>query len=86
MSDGDNATPDQSGAPGDDDRTVRIQQGGSGRAPWERAHVPSEPTGTHSEGVAVADLIAKGTGSPTGKPPTRPRGDRAPGGARAPAP
>ena len=71
MSDGDNATPDQSGAPEGDDRTVRIPQANSGKAPWERAHTPSQPTGTHSEGVAVADLIAKITGSPTVNPVTR---------------
>ena len=71
MSDGDNATPDQGGTPTGDDRTVRIPQANPGRAPWERAHVPSQPTGTHSEGVAVADLIAKVTGSATVNPVTR---------------
>lgn len=71
MSDGDNATPDQSGAPEGEDRTVRLPRANSGRAPWERSPEPSEPTGTHSEGVAVADLIAKITGSSTVNPVTR---------------
>ena len=71
MSDGQNGTPDQGGAPAQrgDGRTARPSQPASARAPWERvpavpispvaALLPSgPPTGNHSEGVAVADLIA----------------------------
>jgi LCP family protein required for cell wall assembly len=69
MSDGDNATPDQSGTT--DGRRVPPPQPNSGRAPWERTPAPSGPTGTHSEGVSVADLIAKITGSQQINPVTR---------------
>ena len=62
MSDGGNATPDQSD-PGD------RQTNRSGRAPWERAG--ARPSGTHSEGVSVADLIARVTGSSQVNPVTR---------------
>lgn len=73
MSDGENATPDQSGVPGPrgDGRTPYPA---SARPPWER--VPSggrkrgDP-GNHTEGVAVADLIAKVTGDRTVNPVTR---------------
>lgn len=71
MSDGDNATPDQSGAPEGEDRTVRLPRSTAGRAPWERSPEPSESSGMHSEGVSVADLIAKITGSSTVNPVTR---------------
>jgi len=60
MSDGENATPGHGGSVGP---TNRPEHPRSGRAPWERVPAASEPTGTHSEGVAVADLIAKVTGS-----------------------
>ncbi len=74
MSDGDSATPGRSGAPGDRPGSPG-PHANPGRAPWERVHTPSQPTGTHSEGVAVADLIAKVTGAPakiTGDPAARP--------------
>lgn len=60
MSDGENATPGPDRAP--EPRTNR------GSAPWER--VPA-PTGSHSEGVSVADLIARLTGSQQVNPVTR---------------
>jgi len=69
MSDGENATPgqgDRSGGPGDGQKPRP-----SGRAPWERAPAPSGPSGNHSEGIAVADLIAKLTGSQRVNPVTR---------------
>jgi LCP family protein required for cell wall assembly len=81
MSDGENATPDQSGTPGPgaDERTLRPA---SSRAPWERipampdsrvAALPRSdpPPGNHSEGVAVADLIARVTGGQGINPMTR---------------
>jgi LCP family protein required for cell wall assembly len=84
MSDGDNATPDQSGAPDQrgDEWTVRSSHPASARAPWERVpirgqersdpgHESSSPPGNHSEGVAVADLIAKVTGTRAVNPVTR---------------
>ncbi|MFM9034087.1 MAG: LCP family protein [Mycobacterium sp.] len=61
MSDGGDATPDRDG---DEDRQ-------RGRAPWERTRARSRPTGTHSEGIAVADLIARVTGSSRVSPVTR---------------
>ena len=64
MSDGENATPDPHVAP--EPRASRPSQGS---APWER--VPATPAGNHSEGVAVADLIAKLTGSQQINPVTR---------------
>lgn len=68
MSDGDNATPGQGrGADGQPDRAPHPT---SGRAPWERAPAPGQG-GTHSEGVSVAELIAKVTGSTTINPVTR---------------
>ena len=72
MSDGENATPDRSGAPNprSDERTVGSSHPASARAPWERAPIPPPP-GNHSEGVAVADLIAKVTGSVGPHPMTR---------------
>ncbi len=86
MSDGDNATPgppDPTG--GDDNRWLtRGQRRAPGAAPWERAEFPrrstqsepsepteTEPTGNHTDGVTVADLIAKLHGD-TAVPP-RPR-------------
>ncbi len=76
MSDGDNATPGQGGTP--DERP----HAASMRAPWERVPavpisrfaplLPSGPSpGNHSEGVAVADLIARVTGSQRVTPVTR---------------
>ena len=71
MSDGDNAAPGQGGGPGDRGPMNRGPQPNSGRAPWERGTPASESGGTHSEGVAVADLIAKVTGSSRVNPVTR---------------
>lgn len=70
MSDGDSATPGQGGNPG--------YAGPPGRAPWERVPAPRPSTGTHTEGVAVADLIAKVTGSNKVNPVTRRSVDVAP--------
>ena len=86
MSDGDNATPGQDSAPGKSG-DLRPMRGYPARAPWERVPpqpavpqppgsprdpTPSQPnTGSHSEGVAVAELIAKVTGAATIRPNTR---------------
>ncbi|MDH6198827.1 LCP family protein required for cell wall assembly [Mycobacterium frederiksbergense] len=84
MSDGDNATPgrrhryleDQS----DNQWITRSPQPLPGAAPWERQDRPlpddpntDEPTGSHADGVTVADLIAKIAG--TGFTPNRHRLD-----------
>ena len=73
MGDGDNATPDRprasdlNGAP---QWLTRSPRPSRAAAPWERnagldpdADGSSPPTGNHTDGVAVADLIAKITGS-----------------------
>jgi len=84
MSDGHNATPGQDGAPDEraDGQPARAYPA-SARAPWERVPVPPpgvqqpgdegpRPTsGSHTEGVAVADLIAKVTGTSEINPVTR---------------
>jgi LCP family protein required for cell wall assembly len=44
------------------------QRPASGRAPWERGQARQKPTGNHSHGVTVADLIAKVNGTPPGSP------------------
>lgn len=82
MSDGDNATPgrrhrspeEQS----DNQWLTRSPRPLPGAAPWERQDrllpddsPPDEPTGSHTDGVTVADLIAKVAG--TGFTPTRHR-------------
>lgn len=74
MSDGENATPDPgaTGTPPDSG----LRQPPVARAPWERVSVP-RPAGNHSEGVAVADLIAKLTGSTEVAPITRRRAEPA---------
>ena len=79
MSDGDNATPGQGGTPEQrgDERTARGMLPGSARAPWERVPAPAA-AGNHSEGVAVADLIAKVTGEQGVNPVTRRSVDVAP--------
>jgi LCP family protein required for cell wall assembly len=71
MSDGDNATPglpSSSGPPardGDNQWLTRTPRLSPGAAPWERSaspesqEEPAEPTGNHTDGVTVADLIAK---------------------------
>jgi LCP family protein required for cell wall assembly len=76
MSDGDNATPDlpstpgPSGPDGDNQWLTRTPRPSPGAAPWERrAGSESEdtdaakPTGNHTDGVTVADLIAKLNGA-----------------------
>ncbi|MBI3226656.1 MAG: LCP family protein [Mycolicibacterium cosmeticum] len=74
MSDGDNATPGLWGPTNSPDASRRLTRStppGPGAAPWERAQgvLPPDPrddtlfeelgTGNHTDGVAVADLIAK---------------------------
>ncbi|AEV73160.1 cell envelope-related function transcriptional attenuator common domain protein [Mycolicibacterium rhodesiae NBB3] len=74
MSDGDNATPgrhgqDGSSAPDGPSDTnkwrTRSARPAPGAAPWERAGVsdddasPASPPGNHTDGISVADLIAK---------------------------
>ncbi|WKG02668.1 LCP family protein [Mycolicibacterium sp. HK-90] len=88
MSDGDNATPGRRrrspGDSSDNQWITRSPQPLPGAAPWERqdrlppdefpdVSVPDEPTGSHADGVTVADLIAKVAG--TGFTPTRHRLD-----------
>lgn len=93
MSDGDNATPGPSDpAGGDDNRWLtRSQRRAPGAAPWERAEFPrrsaepepsdpaeAEPTGNHTDGVTVADLIAKLHGDTAVPPQPRRRRRREP--------
>lgn len=61
MSDGDNATPGQpERAPGEDNQWLtRSPRPVPGATPWERAQASSSPAGNHTDGVTVADLIAK---------------------------
>ena len=68
MSDGDNATPGRPDhARGDNDWLTRSERPAPGAAPWERAATPdtstpqtnTQDTGNHTDGVTVADLIAK---------------------------
>src|SRR6476661_6219269 len=74
MSDGDNATPGRHGQDGSSapdgplDATpwhTRSARPSPGAAPWERAGVsdddapPAAPAGNHTDGISVADLIAK---------------------------
>lgn len=77
MSDGDNATPGRR-PPGDDDHWLtRSPRPIPGAAPWERRELPRDvprpraekradkdaPTGNHADGITVADLIAKVSGT-----------------------
>ena len=67
MSDGDNATPDspapQSGSDDPNKWVTRPSRPAPAAAPWERASTPTEAsTGNHTDGVSVADLIARLTG------------------------
>ncbi|SBS72258.1 Cell envelope-related transcriptional attenuator [uncultured Mycobacterium sp.] len=85
MSDGGNATPGQHRAPGEGERVTRAPRSGAGAAPWERAPAPSRhtpdtspPSGNHTQGVTVADLIAKLSGSPPAIEPTRHRAEAPP--------
>jgi LCP family protein required for cell wall assembly len=69
MSDGDNATPGLPGPPdsgGDSPWLTRNPRPSPGAAPWERSGNPdadevdeAAQTGNHTDGVTVADLIAK---------------------------
>lgn len=86
MSDGENATPGQSDGPEGDKRVTPVPQPNSGRAPWERDYPRGTPSGTHSEGVAVADLIAKITGVQGVNPVTRRSVDVSPAGEDATVP
>jgi LCP family protein required for cell wall assembly len=82
MSDGDHATPGRRRRSPEDSSgnqwITRSREPLPGAAPWERQDAPSpdhspldEPTGSHADGVTVADLIAKVAG--TGFTPTRHR-------------
>ncbi len=67
MSDGDNATPDspapQSGSDEPNKWVTRTSRPAPAAAPWERGSIPAEAsTGNHTDGVPVADLIARLTG------------------------
>ena len=79
MSDGDNATPGRpraSDSNGSNQWLTRSPRPSRSAAPWERRSAAdseendtSAPTGSHTDGVTVADLIAKVTGSsPTDLP------------------
>lgn len=77
MSDGDNATPGDptTAGPGDHYRVTRTPPHVSPAAPWERAATSARPaadpdrSGSHTEGLSVADLIAKlGGTTPTVQP------------------
>lgn len=73
MSDGGNATPGQHRAPDGDERVSRTPRPAAGSAPWERAPAAAPPSGNHTQGVTVADLIAKVSGSRAPIEPTRRR-------------
>ena len=71
MSDGDNATPGRrrlpTGHPSDGQRITRSPRPLPAAAPWERQDsADAEPTGSHSDGITVADLIAKVGATSTG--------------------
>ncbi|MEO3758160.1 LCP family protein [Mycobacterium sp. B14F4] len=80
MSDGDNATPESAGSSGaaDNKWLTRSQRPSPGAAPWERKPSPdseeadtettTDRPGNHTDGVTVADLIAKVSGH-TAVPP-----------------
>lgn len=93
MSDGDNATPGHHRAPdgGIDEWLTRKPQPAPRPAPWERTPATrdarpapdrrgpvAEPSGNHTDGVTVADLIAKVTGAEPDGGPTRHSADPAP--------
>jgi hypothetical protein len=78
MSDGDSATPGQHRAPDPDPdeqaRVTRTPRPAPSAAPWERATTASprsQTSGNHTEGVTVADLIAKVAGTGRVDPPAR---------------
>lgn len=74
MSEGDGHTPGATPGPaeepgGDAPRLTRSQRAGTGSAPWERRRAADDAAqhaqqagGNHTDGVAVADLIARVTG------------------------
>lgn len=66
MSDGENATPGQHG--GD---AASGQHSGDAAPGQHSGDAAPEPSGLHTEGVAVADLFAKLTGDPRVAPVTR---------------
>lgn len=74
MSDGGNATPGQHRAPDAGERVTRTPRSAAGAAPWERVPPAAPPSGNHTNGVTVADLIAKVSGS---QPPLEPKRHRA---------
>jgi LCP family protein required for cell wall assembly len=96
MSDGDNATPGLPGAPGppggDNRWLTRSPRPSLGAAPWERngnsdsgETEKAEQTGSHTDGVTVADLIAKVQGASSvpeelkrARPEPEPQGPRPP--------
>ena len=71
MSDGDNATPGRprpSDPGGDNHWLTRTPRPSLGAAPWERGpssesedSAGAKPTGDHTDGITVAELIAKVT-------------------------
>jgi LCP family protein required for cell wall assembly len=86
MSDGDNATPgrlgsSRSGGPGDDNQWLtRSSRPMPGAAPWERSpglidpdEADEQAPAHHSDGVTVADLIAKVSGTRPEQPEEPPR-------------
>ncbi|QEN16111.1 LCP family protein [Mycolicibacterium sp. ELW1] len=75
MSDGGNATPGQHRAPDEGERVTRTPRAAAGAAPWERVTAPAPPSGNHTQGVTVADLIAKVSGSRPAIEPTRHRAE-----------
>jgi LCP family protein required for cell wall assembly len=83
MSDGGNATPGQHRAPDEGERVTRTPRSPAGAAPWERAPAAAAPSGNHTQGVTVADLIAKLSGSKPTVEPTRHRAQADPPGESA---
>ena len=84
MSDGDNAAPGRRAGGDDDHWLTRTPKPTPGAAPWERqrgrdrhsAEPADPPTGSHADGITVADLIAKVSGeipreTPKDDPPRR---------------
>jgi LCP family protein required for cell wall assembly len=88
MSDGDNATPGRpwaSDSDGANQWLTRTPRPSRAAAPWERrpgaepdGTDTSPPTGNHTDGVTVADLIAKVTGSAPADLPGRHRAAQEP--------
>ncbi len=99
MSDGDSATPGRpraSDSNGANEWLTRSPRPPRAAAPWERRPAvepedseTSPPTGSHTDGVTVADLIAKVTGSTPADLPSRhaaPEPDPSPEPEPEPAP